>query len=97
MAQWHLSEIEDGLEQIGWKVVSRDPGNDYDISETWVLKRSKILFLDFLGLDDMNTLPIEHSYGCKIRDTEIELYFFKKGENGREALRSFINEANRVD
>jgi len=62
MAEWHLIELENSLNGIGWNVISRLEGNNYDISGSWQIRRNTIRQIDFNGLDDLITLPIEKSY-----------------------------------
>jgi len=97
MAVWHLDQIESKLQQKGWSIKSRELGNDYDISSTWIIKRSVVQHIDFEGLDDMQTLPIEKSYGCHIRDKNIDLYFHKKGPAWDNALNKFVDLLNQLD
>jgi hypothetical protein len=62
------------------------------------------VFIDFDGLDDMVTLPLEQSYGCQIRGhPSLGLGFGRKGEGGsrrrqkwQSDLRQFLNELDRV-
>ena len=104
MAVWHLQELRNAFEQKGWRVIAEHPGDDYRVSATWEIQRSTeepSIFIDFEGLDDLVTLPLEQSYGCQIRgkDSSRGLYFGRKGEgnsarqeNWRQALREFISE-----
>jgi hypothetical protein len=72
MADWHLQAIRSALEARGWVIVEQ-PGDDYRISGTWELRRprdERVLRIDFEGLDDMRTLPLDQSYGCQVRGTE---------------------------
>ena len=86
MPDWHLQEIRDALESRGWRFVAEHPGDDYRVSATWEIERSTknpTLFLDFQGLDDLNTLPLEQSYGCRVRGSGAPgLYFGRKGVGG---------------
>ena len=90
MADWHLKELRDEIEQRGWRITVEHPGDDYSISATWEIQRSSKLptiFIDFEGLDDMVCLPIEQSYGCHIRGQKLcGLYFGRRGE-GRSQIR----------
>ena len=90
MAEWHLKELRDALEQGGWRITAERPGDDYSISATWEIQRSSKLptiLIDFKGLDDMVTLPIEQSYGCHVRgQNSCRLYFGRRGE-GRSQVR----------
>ncbi len=87
MAEWHLNDLENALGRTGWRVKAELPGNDYNISVTWEIVRgpSEKRFIDFSGLDDMETLPIEQSYGCSVRERqECDLYFGRMGEKNSE-------------
>lgn len=104
MARWHLDELRSTLERKGWRVVNELPGDEYRISGTWELQRSsdpRSLFIDFDGLDDLNTLPLDESYACRVRGTDHSLYFGRRGETGstartrwRDELSSFVNSFN---
>jgi len=94
MADWHLAELRAALEKRGWRIVERD-GDDYRISGTWELGRSRdprTLLIDFDGLDDMKTLPIDQSYACRLRDSGVAIYFrrARNEEQWREELAAFI-------
>jgi hypothetical protein len=81
MATWHINEIKRMLEDSEMMISSKLDGNDYDVSETWVIctKEGKQYFLDFEGLDDEDVLPLEKSYGLKIRgDSSPGLYIPKR-------------------
>jgi len=85
MPDWHLQEIRDALESRGWRFVAEHPGDNYRISATWQIERStkKPIFIDFEGLDDLITLPLEQSYGCKVRGSDSHgLYFGRQGVGG---------------
>ena len=100
MAQWHLDELQEFLERRGWRIVAQQAGDGYRISATWVIQRStqlEPLLIDFEGLDDMKTLPLERSYGCHIRGCSlISLYFGKNGHKSssrRAMVRTvFVNK-----
>ena len=105
MADWHLEEIRNELEKFGWRFVAELPGDNYRISATWEFRRDKdepIILIDFDGLDDMNTLPLEHSYACSVRERRSAgLYFSKKGEGKsparaawRKNLEQFVRDVN---
>jgi hypothetical protein len=100
MADWHLKELRDALETIGWVIIAEVPGDDYAISATWEIRRSNkqpSVFIDFEGLDDMATLPIERSYGCHVRGRgSCGLYFGRRGEGKSARRRSWANELNQV-
>ena len=107
MAEWHLREIRNALEARGWRIVAQHPGDDYRVSATWEIERStkeSRVFLDFEGLDDLITLPLEQSYSCRIRGhNSLGLDFGRKGAGGsrrrqkwQSDLQQFLNELDRV-
>ena len=107
MAEWHLREIRNALEARGWRIVAQHPGDDYRVSATWEIERStkeSPVFLDFEGLDDLITLPLEQSYSCRIRGhNSLGLDFGRKGAGGsrrrqkwQSDLQQFLNELDRV-
>jgi hypothetical protein len=83
MSKPHLRALEQALLRKGWRVIAVHPGDDYRISATWEIQRSsqeRIKFIDFEGIDDMVCLPLEQSYGCRVRgrsDKAASLYFRK--------------------
>jgi hypothetical protein len=84
MAQWHLDELRRRLERFGWRIVAELPGDDVRISGSWRLERARdpsILIIDFEGLDGsgLRCLPMNESYGCRIRHTRHGLYFGRRG------------------
>jgi len=97
MANWHLDELEKSLNAIGWEIVDRLEGNNYDISGSWNIQRKTKHRIDFNGLDDLITLPLEKSYGCYITEPSISLYFHKKGPTWKNALAEFIHKVNELD
>jgi hypothetical protein len=99
MAQWHLNELRDSLERRGWRVIAEEAGDEYSISGTWVIQRSaqaEPLLIDFEGLDDMATLPLEQSYGCCVRGHSLEgLYFGKRGHQTSSQRGKWNKEVSR--
>lgn len=107
MAEWHLREIRNALEARGWRIVAQHPGDDYYVSASWEIERSTkgpTVFLDFSGLDDMITLPLEQSYACHIRGhNSLGLEFRRKGEGGSRRrqkwhsdLKDFLGELDKA-
>jgi hypothetical protein len=50
MAQWHLDDLRNALNQKGWRVLAELDGNDYDISGSLEIQRSTkrpALHIDF--------------------------------------------------
>ena len=85
MSKFHLQSLEETLGRRGWRIVAVCPGNDYDVSASWEILRSTnrpSQFIDFYGLEDLACLPLDESYGCRIRgrsakDEAASLYFRK--------------------
>jgi hypothetical protein len=95
MAQWHLDDLRNALDHLGWRFEAEHPGDDYRISATWEFSRSSPptrLLIDFDGLDDMKTLPLLESYGCRVRDTTFSLYFGKRGEPESRARKRWAEQ-----
>ena len=100
MARWHLDELRAALDRNGWSIVALE-GDDYRVSGVWQLRRSgdsRIVMVDFEGLDDLKTLPLEQSYACRVRGTSNSLYFGRRGKSGsssrgrwRDELRLFVD------
>lgn len=101
LAQWHLDALKTALSGQGWRVTEK-PGNGRDIAASWELQRgndARRPVLDFQGLDDMNTLPIERAYACTLRGTTTSLYFGRKGDgtNWTEQLAAFVRQMETPD
>jgi hypothetical protein len=79
VADWHLRELERELARRGWRIEAVLPGDDYRVSASWKITRGDAEhFLDFQGLDDLETLPLDEAYGVDIRGREGGLYFGKR-------------------
>ena len=107
MADWHLKEVKLEFEKNGWRIVAEHPGDGYRVSASWEIARGQDevgIFIDFDGLDDMKTLPIDQSYGCSIRGWRASgLYFGRKGEGKsvkrerwQKDLKQFVSQLNRL-
>ena len=98
MSETHLNALRNALESNRWIVVSELDGDDYSISAIWVVSRpdgSTVRQIEFDGLDDMKVLPIEESYGCRIREyPSISLYFARINRSWNGLLSEFIEELN---
>ena len=96
----HLKQLKKDLENHHWKIISEEGGNDYDISAVWIVARpdgSNQLHLEFEGLDDLKTLPIEKSYACHVREaSDISVYFGKISKSWPKELSEFINKINQL-
>jgi hypothetical protein len=96
MADWHLTDLRAALERRGWRFEGELPGDDYRISATWSFARSgtpaQVLLIDFDGLDDTRTLPLNESYGCSARGTTSSLYFRRRGTNDPPARERWESE-----
>lgn len=96
--QKHLDELRNALYQNNWFILTQQQGNDYDVSAIWQIAHHYVptqsLTVVFNGLDDLNVLPIEQSYGCQIAENgALQLYF---GKNNmvvwRQDLQNFIKQ-----
>jgi hypothetical protein len=78
MARWHLEVLRAALERRGWSCVELT-SEVHGISAAWELRRSadsRVLHIDFEGIDDPRTLPVTESYGCHVREQrQLSLYF----------------------
>jgi hypothetical protein len=85
MAEWHLRQLDEQLAKHGWLIGDVHEGDDYRVSATWEIMRGDArLLLDFQGLDDMKTLPLQEAYGVEVRGEEnLGLYFGKKPTEAR--------------
>ncbi|MEM7262780.1 MAG: hypothetical protein AAF488_12375, partial [Planctomycetota bacterium] len=87
------------LEQGRWRIAAETSGNDYDISGVWQITRrdgTSELHLEFQGLDDLETLPIERAYSCRVREaSDVSLYFRRKGSAWQQELREFVERLGR--
>jgi hypothetical protein len=96
MADWHLKELRDALESKGWQIIAEYARDEYAISASWEIQRSSktpSLLIDFDSLDDMLTLPIERSYGCKVRGSDlVSLYFGRRGDKGSRTRQNWYEE-----
>jgi hypothetical protein len=85
VAEWHLQQLESQLVKHGWRIAEIHGGDGYRVSATWEIVRGDArVLLDFEGLDDMMTLPLEDAYAVHVRDGErLGLYFGKKPSEAR--------------
>ncbi len=81
---------------MGWEIISKQEGDDIRISETWVIERGSVQQIDFDGLDDLKVLPPEKSYGCEVKNSDISLYFYKKGKQWDKNLAIFVSPLNEL-
>jgi hypothetical protein len=79
MADWHLRDLRNALEQRGWRLLSEEDGDGTRISGTWLLARESELRIDFDGIDVLDALPMEKSYACSVRGGGESLYFRRFG------------------
>ena len=87
LSKAHLHALEQALVGRGWRVVAVHPGNDYDISATWEIQRNAgkgSVLIDFSGLDDMVCLPLEKSYGCRVRGRRERALYFRRVNKSRK-------------
>lgn len=82
MSLTHLEKLRNNLTKHKWVIQQELPGDDYRISAIWRISRpdkTGEFKLAFDGMDDMEVLPIEKSYGCHVISNEhIDLYFGRK-------------------
>jgi hypothetical protein len=99
MSSQHLSDIRSALERSHWRVVDELPGNDYNISAVWKVARpdgTSVFHLEFEGLDDLNTFPIERAYGIKVREEpSVGAYLARPSRTWPEELEQFISSLER--
>lgn len=88
MAEWHLNELRNAIERLGWRFVEEHSSNNVYVAASWEFKRSdKVLWIDFEGIDDLRTLPIEESYGCRARNRPNHGLYFRRKGSGASASR----------
>ncbi len=95
MAEWHLKELRNAIERSGWRFVAEHPSHHLYVSASWEFTRSgdDNLLIDFGGIDDLNTLPIEESYACSVRgDSTRDLYFRRKGSSNSVKRELWLKE-----
>lgn len=94
----HLDALRKALEDSSWVVETESDGNDHDVSGVWRIARPNgehTKHIEFEGLDDLSTLPLERSYGCRIREQpHISLYFSRIGRSWSDNLAQFIQRLN---
>ena len=100
MSLSHLDALRNELEKHHWRITAEMPGNEYDISAVWQIARpdgSETKHIEFEGLDDLKTLPISDSYGCRVREIpSLNLYFGKfHGSAFQPELVTFVQELHR--
>ncbi|HMC88009.1 MAG TPA: hypothetical protein VKI17_00610 [Gemmataceae bacterium] len=85
--------MRNSLTQKGWQIVAEHPGNDYDISGSWEIRRGTSLLIDFGGMDKSGDacLPISRSYSCRLRGRpNCGVYFGKNRKKWASDLKQFI-------
>ena len=87
MADWHLRDIRNALEQRGWQLATEEEGDDVRVSGTWLIRRDVEVRIDFDGLDERVCLPMEQSYGCSVRGSGLSLYFRRYGSDAASHAR----------
>ncbi len=96
MSQKHLDDLRKALERKHWVVSKELEGNGYDVTGSWEVSRpdeSTAFHIDFEGLDDLETLPINKAFGCRVRErTDVAAYFARVTRSWPAELASFIGE-----
>ena|SRR2546428_11882320 len=99
MSHQHLTALEQALGRKGWRIIAIHPGNDYNISASWEIRRrlsQESLFVDFYGLSEDGDicLPLAESYACYVRGREFLSLYFRKVNRSRllwrRELKDFI-------
>ena len=101
MSTAHLDLLRKSLEKNNWVICEELPGNEYSISASWVISRpngNSKLKLNFEGLDDLECLPIEQSYGCHVESSgNAGLYFSKISTSFPSELSTFIDNLSLLE
>ncbi len=100
MSSTHLEDLEAALRRSHWTVAKRCDGDNYRVSAIWAIARqdgSELRHIVFEGLHDLETLPIDQSYGCHVREApEVALYFARVGRSWPKELKAFLHDFDRV-
>ncbi|MBB3168727.1 hypothetical protein [Simiduia aestuariiviva] len=101
MSEITLNQLRNTLERSHWKVLDELPGDDYRFSGFWKIARpdnSSPLTIAFNGLDDMETYPMEKSYGFElVEHPEISAYMGKHTtKSWPKELQAFIEKLNEI-
>lgn len=97
-----LKNLRNALEKNHWRINQELPGDDYHISGYWEISRpngdSKFV-IEFEGLDDMETLPMNKAYGFRLSEhPNIGAYMgSRKTKSWPKELNSFIGLLNGLD
>lgn len=97
MAEWHLNELRNELEKRGWRVVAEHPSQNFYVSGSWEIQRNSSMppiFIDFKGIDDLDTLPMDESYACNIRNHKLDSLYFSKRGGEKDSNRRTIWKSN---
>ena len=93
MSEKHLADLEAAIDRSGWLVVAKDTVQDHHISARWQLRRKwndAKLMLEFLGADDLETLPVEKSYACIVLGhPNADCYFVRESRTWPAELANF--------
>jgi hypothetical protein len=94
MSNQHLRDIKAVLERNHWRVQDELSGDDHGTSAVWRVARpdgADAFHLEFQGLDDMETRPIERAYGINVREApEIAAYLARVSRTWPTELAQFI-------
>ena len=100
MSVEHLRVLRKSLEDNYWVVDEELPGNDYNVSAYWKISRpngDSSMCLEFAGLDDLETFPIEKAYACtEVGKPEVSCYFGKVSKSFAQELSNFIEGLSSV-
>ncbi len=95
MSESHLAQLKSELNRRRWVIIKEEEGNDYDILGTWSVSRpdgTEKRHIEFEGLSDLETLPIEQAYGCRVLEApELSLYFARTKRSRARELGRFLD------
>ncbi len=101
MSEITLKQLRNTLERNHWRVLDELPGDDYRFSGFWVIARpdnSSQLTIAFNGLNDMETYPMDKSYGFElVEHPEISAYMGKHTSKAwPKELQDFMENLNEI-
>src|SRR5262245_12817326 len=104
MSKPHLRVLEEALGRRGWRVVAVHRGDGYRIAAAWEVQRgggqlTVLIDFDGMGPEGDSCLPLEESYGCKVRGREGGGLYFRRVNRSRQLweqeLAAFVESLDR--
>jgi hypothetical protein len=96
MSHQHLADLRSHLAHRRWRIVRQLPGDDRAVSAIWEISPAgptTLLHLAFEGLHENGVLPVEHAYGCRLREEPtICAYFARVGRSWPKELEAFLDK-----